>query len=106
MRLRVDGANHNYQAAWDDYSRAIQLSTFEDLALYEFRAVLFLDWKGAPAAYRAIAIQDARRCCELTKWESPFYVGLLARASAAGGDIAAGFKWASEARRLEKSAAQ
>ena len=92
-----------YEQALADFSKAIELDP-DRLDGYGFRASLFLESKDAKFWRPAAAIQDATKICEVTKWQSPDALELLASAYAANDDFDNAIKWQTKAIALSDAA--
>ena len=92
-----------FPQAWSDYSEAVRLDSKNFYANYA-RAELSIAWKLAPSPCRPSAVQDAWRSCELTQWQSPDQINLLAAAYAASGNAQCARRWEEKARELRSAA--
>lgn len=79
-----------------DYNQAIQHDPAFDVA-YNGRAWLLATCSDDRLRDGKLAIANAQRACELTKWEAPEWMDTLAAAYAETGDFASAVKWGKQA---------
>jgi tetratricopeptide (TPR) repeat protein len=85
-------ARGEYRAALGDYSEAIRLNPDEARA-YAGRAGLWTTCPDRELRNPARAVESARRACELSAWNNPEWIELLAAACAEAGRLDQAVKW-------------
>jgi Tfp pilus assembly protein PilF len=96
FRADYEAAEEKDVAALADYSRAVQLNPQSAEAL-SGRSWLLTTTKSSTLRNPVAAVADATKACDLTAWNDPDMLSVLAGACAATGDFANAQKWQADA---------